>query len=231
VKAVKKRDSLLQIYRVVNNAPQVIAVMLTQFIAVPVMGQTTGGWDGPLPSPPDLDVIHTDSPPVIDGNLDDPVWDKVKPLVFAKHPAKNDSTIARVKLAWDNSNLYVAFDISDTQVEGSADTPWDGDSVSVMVKQGEQVREYRHSLLNDKRGNAMSAYVLKEGTTFNDNKNVDEGFVVEMQIPRSDTGRKVAVDFLSVDHDQNPGGLYDDPKTVFSKVSWDGDASVDTARK
>ena len=44
-------------------------------------------------------------------------------------------------------------------------------------------------------------------------------------------GSKIAADFLSVDHDYNPGGLYNDPGTVFSKISWDGDENVDTAEK
>lgn len=58
-----------------------------------------------------------------------------------------------------------------------------------------------------------------------------------MRIPWSDIGYNplpgdtVLADFLSIDHDRNPGGLYDDPATVFSKVSWDRDGSVDTAEK
>jgi hypothetical protein len=43
------------------------------------------------------------------------------------------------------------------------------------------------------------------------------------------TGSTIDADFLSVDHDRNPGGAFDHPGTVFSKISWDGDQDVRTA--
>jgi cellulose/xylan binding protein with CBM9 domain len=75
---------------------------------------------------------------------------------------------------------------------------------------------------------------LKEKRLLNNSKDRDEGYTVEMQIPWSTTpvrGSTIAADFLSVDHDGNPGRLFDDLKTIFSKISWDGDENVDTAEK
>jgi hypothetical protein len=144
-----------------------------------------------------------------------------------------------VKLLWDDEALYAGFDVSDTHVEGSTVTPWDGDSLSVVVGDGEEVREYRHSLLgededdpNGKR-DATSKHKLKEPTSFDDPDNPDEGYIVEMQIPWGAispvVGGKIPADFLSVDHDQNPGARHDATGTKFSKISWDGDERVDTA--
>jgi hypothetical protein len=73
-------------------------------------------------------ALRTDKPPIVDGNLNDKVWMLSKPFTFAVHPQANDSTTAVVKLLWDEQYFYVAFDVSDTQVEGAGATPWDGDA-------------------------------------------------------------------------------------------------------
>ena len=178
-------------------------------------------------------AIRTDQPPTIDGNIDERVWTRSEPFTFAVHPQANDSTTATVKLLWDEQYLYAGFEVNDTQVEGAADTTtWNGDSISIIIVNNRQIREYRHSLLVDRRGDAESAYRLKGGTTFNDNSDQDKGYFIEIRIPLSPTpvvGQEILADLLSVDHDYNPKGLYDATQTVFSKISWDGDANVDTA--
>ena len=82
-------------------------------------------------------------------------------------------------------------------------------------------------------------FTLKGKTTIGNNSDIDIGYYVEMKIPWANTrviptsGDVIPVDFLSVDHDNNPGGLWNgiDPKTNFSKMSWDGDGSVNTTGK
>jgi hypothetical protein len=193
----------------------------------------------PTPTPtepptPSMNAIFVDQPPAIDGLLDDEVWSRAQPLTFAIHPPVNDSTPVLVRLLWDNQYLYAGFDVSDTQVESSTLTPWDGDSVSVIIDNGGQIQEYRHSLLADKSQSAITVCQLKGITTFDDASDQDEGYSVEMCIPWSmppTAGSTIAADFLSVDHDYNPGGLFDDRETVFSKISWDGDQNAETAGK
>jgi hypothetical protein len=195
----------------------------------------------PLTAATVVSAIRVDQPPTIDGrlDLDEEIWSQAQPLTYAVHPPANDPTTAVVRLLWDDQYLYAGFDVSDTQVEGSRATPWDGDSVSVIIiNNGEQVREYRHSLLAEDRadrvGGAISEHYLKGATTFGNPDDQDEGYSIEMRIHWVRTpaeGSTIAADFLSVDHDYNPGGLFDDRDTVFSKISWDGDGSVDTAMK
>jgi len=171
-------------------------------------------------------------PPTIDGRLDEVIWSQAQSLTYVVHPPANDSTTVVVRLLWDDQYLYAGFDVSDTQVEGSSATPWDGDSVSIVFDNGGQVQECRHSLLNDGWETATTERHLKGATTFNNPDDQDEGYSIEMRIPWVRTpvaGSRIAGDFLSVDHDYNPGGLYDDPDTVFSKKSWDGDGITDTA--
>lgn len=206
---------------------------------------TVGLTDTPTPSvtttsiPPSssaavVNAIHTGQPPTIDGRLDEEVWSQAQPLIYAVHPPANDSTTVAVRLLWDDEYLYAGFDVSDTQVEDSSATPWDGDSVSAIIDNGGQIQEYRHSLLADRSQSAPTGYHLKGTTTFDNPSDQDKGYSIEMRIPWVRTpaeGSTIAADFLSVDHDYNPGGLFKDRDTVFSKISWDGDASVDTAKK
>jgi hypothetical protein len=184
-------------------------------------------------------AIRTDQPPAIDGRLDDTSWLRAQPFTFAGHPSDNDLTKAVVRLLWDDQYLYVGFDVNDTQVESSTEAPWDGDSVSVIIRDGLlSVQVYRHSLLGeeqaDRSGDVISEHHLKGATTINDPTDSDVGYSIEMKIPWTTsqvTGSTITADFLSVDHDSNPGGKSSDPDTVFSKISWDGDADDDTAGK
>jgi hypothetical protein len=189
----------------------------------------------PLPSSaPVVNAIRVAQPPTIDGRLDEGIWSQAQPLAYAEHPPKNDATTAVVRLLWDDKYLYAGFDVSDTQVEGSSATPWDGDSVSIVFDNGGQIQECRHSLLDDGWATATTERHLKGATTFDDSSDQDEGYSIEMRIPwvrTPDEGSTIAADFLSVDHDYNPGRLFNDPGTVFSKKSWDGDGKVNTALK
>jgi hypothetical protein len=141
---------------------------------------------------------------------------------------------------WDNQSLYAAFDVSDTQVEGSEGSLWDGDSVSLIlnsdyINNERKATEYRHTIRGkedaDRRGtNFLSKHLLTGNTTYNDPTDEDIGYSIEMRIPwlaKPDIGAVLKTDLLSVDHDNNPGAKFDDFGTIFSKIFWDNDATVD----
>ncbi|MCB0143855.1 MAG: AAA-like domain-containing protein [Caldilineaceae bacterium] len=192
---------------------------------------------------PDINLpsaVRTNYPPDIDGRLDDLTWKNIQPLIFAQHPANNDSSTASVRLVWDDNYLYAAFDVNDTQVEQSSETPWDGDSVSIVIDYGDHVQEYRHSLkgidLADRRGQppGYSVHKLKGSSSFDDPSDIDLGYTVEFRIPWELSpviGTPINIDLVSVDHDRNPGGKFNDAATFFSKLSWDADQNVDTAQR
>lgn len=143
-------------------------------------------WLAPQPAPTVVEAIYIEKPPLIDGYLNDDVWAKAEPLTYASYNSANDSTTALVKLLWDEKYLYAGFEVNDAHVESSI-TPWDGDSVSVIIRNGSEIREYRHSLLGPERGDTrnqpISQHRLKEPTTFNNPTDEDAGYSVEMQIP------------------------------------------------
>jgi uncharacterized membrane protein YeaQ/YmgE (transglycosylase-associated protein family) len=172
-------------------------------------------------------VVRTDSEIHIDGSLDEPAWSEGMSFAYATHPEKNGSSMATVRFLWDADYLYVAFDISDTQVEtADLSSLWDGDSVSLLLHDG-GIAEYRQSLGAEQ--NEDRAYQLKPLTTLNEPADADAGYTVEMRIEWKETpvpGKRIPADLLSVDHDANPGAKYDAPATIFSKLSWDGDGDI-----
>lgn len=183
-----------------------------------------------------LDAVYVEEGPEINGRLDDLVWDKAQPILFARHPEINGKTTAIVKLLWDEKYLYVGVDVNDTQIEGAGETPWDSDSISVAVENGDQLIEYRHSLSDavdaDRAGDALSEHWFKTGSSFNDPTDSDDGYQIEMRIPMVIAPVEndiVSIDLLSVDHDKNPNAPYNSSKTIFSKVFWDGDNMINEA--
>ncbi len=64
-------------------------------------------------------VTRTDTPPVIDGVLDDEVWDKADPIVNFSQVIPSEgvppSEITEMRLLYDSNNLYIAFRCFDSQ--------------------------------------------------------------------------------------------------------------------
>jgi hypothetical protein len=178
-----------------------------------------------------IPVARARGPITIDGALNEAAWSDARPLTYAIHPLANGGTTATTRALWDDEFLYVGFDVADTQVE-TASEDWNDDSVSISINNGRF--RCRQGVGGAGEGNCERALQLKPGTTFNQRGDTDTGFTVEMSVPWSQVrvipnpGDIVPADVLSVDHDGNPGGSWDDPATIFSKISWDGDSSVDT---
>jgi len=175
-------------------------------------------------------VVQTDTEINIDGSLNEPAWAEATSLTYAEHPEENGFSTATVRFLWNDKYLYVGFDVNDTQVEtADLSTPWDGDSVSVLLHDG-GIAEHRQSI--GAAPNDNKAYQLKPLSTLNEPADIDAGYTVEIRIEWQETpilGKRIPADLLSVDHDANPGGKYDAPFTIFSKISWDGDGDIASA--
>jgi hypothetical protein len=176
-------------------------------------------------------VVRTDAEINIDGLPNESVWSDVAPLTYAIHSTKSGSSTATVRFLWNNECLFIGFDVNDTQVEtADPSTLWDGDSVSILLHDG-GTAEYRQSLGEERNGDR--AYELKPLTTLNEPSDTDSGYTVEMRIKWQEApqlGKRIPADLLSVDHDANPGSKFDDPGTIFSKLSWDGDGDISSAK-
>lgn len=87
-------------------------------------------------------------PPTIDGRLDDTVWAEAmstEPFVHTMSgaPGEPEST---AKIAWDEENLYVAFEVADDylycDLEGHDPHLWEQDTVEIMVDPDGDGRNY-----------------------------------------------------------------------------------------
>lgn len=88
------------------------------------------------------------TPPTIDGRLDDPVWAEATSTESFVHtmsgaPAEPEAT---AKIAWDDENLYVAFEVADDylhcDLEGHDPHLWEQDTVEIMVDPDGDGRNY-----------------------------------------------------------------------------------------
>jgi hypothetical protein len=178
-----------------------------------------------------LEVVPMKGTIAVDGVMDESIWQCAIPLTYSIHISQTDITTVTVRALWDLNYLYVSFDIEDTQVETAA-LDWNDDSVSIIFNDGKF--RCRQDVGGTGEGVCDRALHLPNRTTLDEPGDDDCGYTVEMRIQWSEVSisanvdEVIPTDFLSVDHDGNPGAPYDDPSLEFSKISWDGDGSVDT---
>lgn len=71
--------------------------------------------------PPRLHVYATETPPIIDGKLDDDCWEKIQPVgdFTQRNPDEGEpaSEATEVRVCFDAKNLYISFRNSDSQIE------------------------------------------------------------------------------------------------------------------
>lgn len=74
--------------------------------------------DPAVSNPVDVEVPRLASPPTIDGDLSDPVWQGVPWTSDWRRSLANQAPRqrTRAKLAWDAAALYVAFDVEDDEI-------------------------------------------------------------------------------------------------------------------
>lgn len=81
----------------------------------------------PISPPPQVEAIWTREPIVVDGRLDDSVWQNAPayPLALSKDLTEDGRKLqetGRVQFAWDDNFFYAAFDFEDSDVVQESDT-------------------------------------------------------------------------------------------------------------
>ncbi|MGZ3458330.1 MAG: carbohydrate-binding family 9-like protein [Archangium sp.] len=160
---------------------------------------------GSAPSLPEYTVHRAARAPVIDGELDDAVWKDATPVVlhnsFDGRPA---SLRTEARLAYDDQNLYVAFDVEDPDVWGTLherdSSIYEQEVVEIFLDANADGRTYNelevspHNVLFDayfparRQGMDLSwdsgtKTAVKVRGTLDDPSDRDEGWRVEMRIP------------------------------------------------
>jgi|GEM_PF-1630045 Domain of unknown function (DUF1083)./Bacterial Ig-like domain (group 4). len=129
--------------------------------------------------------------PVIDGTIDE-LWDAAPVLNVNKYidnstaPVTSGAT-SKVRLLWDEDNLYVLSEVTDPMLSKKNANPWEQDSVEIFLDENNRKttshqdddRQYRINYDNEKtvgaKGN-ISEFTSATSTTAN-------GYLVEVKIP------------------------------------------------
>jgi hypothetical protein len=192
-------------------------------------------------TPKNYIVYHADHPPVIDGNIDKPVWQHAKwtdEFVDIEGDIKPKPQYpTRVKMLWDDSCLYIAAKITDPNVwatlKNHDDIIFHDNDFEIFVDPlngGQPYYEIEVNALNTifdlmlnkpyrDGGNALINWnadglrsAVKIRGTMNDPSDTDEGWTVEMAIPFKSVSQGNSVRV------PKEGTLW---RIDFSRVEWD----------
>jgi endo-1,4-beta-xylanase len=124
--------------------------------------------------------------PVIDGTVDS-VWSHATELPINRYQMAWQGANGVSKVLWDNENLYVLIQVSDSQLDKSSQNPWEQDSIEVFVDENnaktssyeEGDGQYRVNFDNETSFNPVSiANGFESATQVSGN-----GYTVEVKIP------------------------------------------------
>jgi hypothetical protein len=119
------------------------------------------------------------APPVIDGKLDDPVWQRIGPLdAFLPYVTSDDETVkagAEVRATYDDDSLYLGIrceepapgEMRPLGATKNDDSIWSGDTIDISLSVGQSPVPYLHFILSpsNMQWNARSGD--SEDRTFN----------------------------------------------------------------
>jgi endo-1,4-beta-xylanase len=89
-------------------------------------------------------VRLAETAPTIDGKAD-PIWDNAGLTTAVRVEGRDDGAIGRFQVMWDEGHIYVLGTVTDADLDGSATSPWERDSIEVFISPG-----------NERAGNYLS---------------------------------------------------------------------------
>ena len=139
----------------------------------------------------------TDEAPVIDGNLNDTAWMHIEALpIESVLQGDTEPGIPRgsVKMRYDATHLYVAFDFEDHDIQpfssGNDDTLWLGDVAELFLKPAQDVARY-FEFNAAPNGALMDARFAERGDPWEDARQWSSGAEVKTTLVRSVLGAEV----------------------------------------
>jgi endo-1,4-beta-xylanase len=130
--------------------------------------------------------IAVSGTPVIDGTVDS-IWSKATELPINRFQMAWQGANGVSKVLWDNENLYVLIQVSDSQLDKSSPNPWEQDSIEVFVDENNAKTssfedgdgQYRVNFDNETSFNPVKVGEGFESAT----KASGNGYTVEVKIP------------------------------------------------
>ncbi|GAA5203568.1 endo-1,4-beta-xylanase [Microbacterium jejuense] len=139
-----------------------------------------------------LEVVQTDSAPVVDGTVD-AAWAEARAVTTDKAVSGSAGAVATVRTLWSGSTLYVLAEVADPTIDVSGSDPWVQDSVEVYVDPGNAKNgsyRYDDSQIRVSAANAVSFgtgdEAFQRGRVRSATSLVDGGYVVELAIELGD---------------------------------------------
>jgi hypothetical protein len=156
---------------------------------------------------PEYRAVRTATAPTIDGKLDDEVWKKAQAAqLVMSFDGKPTTVRTTARVAWDDKNLYVAFDCEDKDVWGSLrnkdDAIYNEDVAEIFLDADGDGRTYNELQVSPHNVNFDASFVARRSDlptamkwesgmktavqvrgTLDDDSDKDDGWSAEMQIP------------------------------------------------
>ncbi len=162
-------------------------------------------------------VLEATAAITIDGALTECDWANANSVTFT-NAARSDNTV-KVSTIWDNTNLYLAYEVTDTVIENPAVNIWNQDAIELyldvannksttidandfqfIVSAANEIVYYHAAV-----GKTIQKAIATSGT----------GYMVEMAIPWAQlnttavSGKVMGVDFCNDDMDNSVPGTFD----------------------
>lgn len=156
---------------------------------------------------PEYRALRATKPPTIDGKLDDAVWKQAEAVnLVMSFDGKPTTVRTTARLAWDDKNIYVAFDCEDKDVWGSLrnkdDAIYNEDVAEIFIDADGDGKTYNELQVSPHNVNFDASFVTHRSDlptamkwesgmktavqvrgTLDDDADKDEGWSAEMQIP------------------------------------------------
>jgi hypothetical protein len=163
----------------------------------------------PRPPPlPELTALHSEVPVKVDGVLDDPIWRLAPASAPFVHPGTGAALDweTRVRAAWDEQFLYLAFDCPDEDIWGTftrRDDPlWTQEAIEVFLDADGDEGDYIELQVSPRGGvfdsylpghrrnqndwNSSAIAAVQVAGTLDDRTDRDQGWTVELALPWGD---------------------------------------------
>ena len=145
-----------------------------------------------LPCDPSVATVITahrsPSPIIVDGRLNEAAWStaQISPTFVDLISGKPTRFGTRVRLLWDDTDLYVAYQIEETRVRASLtnhnDAIYTENDVELFIASDDAYYEFEINARNTVYEVFLKTAVYVDGT-LNDDTDIDRGWSVEIKLP------------------------------------------------
>jgi len=128
--------------------------------------------------------------PVIDGKIDE-VWNEAPELPISRYQTAWNGANGTAKVLYDENNLYVLFNVKDTQLDKGSPNPWEQDSVEIFIDENNA----KTSFYQDDDGQYRVNY--ENETSFNP-ESIAEGFESAVEVSGTNYTVEVKIPFRTI---------------------------------